>query len=105
MPMVLGVVPGYLEEALADHTWLAAAHWRRRHREDPVLLDVFVDATSGDSAAILETAQDVPLNFDPKQRSHGWRQVKRFTVPVANPDDRSGGQRTGGGHDPFELVP
>lgn len=81
-PVSLGVRAGDPRTALTGEPWRATAlHQRRRRNEATVRLDVVLDAEEPGNDVI----RDVPMSFDPRRRTYGWRSVTHELVEVDNP--------------------
>lgn len=79
----LGVVDDSLEDALRNAEW-QASRWYRRKAPKTVYLHMHVDADEQDRADEVDVLRDVPESFDPRRRSHGWRNVRTDVVPLSN---------------------
>ena len=93
-PLVPQLREGSLESVQRDEPWVASPWWRRRKRNDPVQLEIRIDAVG--STGELEvagstTVRDEPVSFDPENRQYGWRTVQHgFVVLVAGPPQSDG---------------
>jgi CRISPR system Cascade subunit CasD len=81
-PLLIATTTATMETVLETHEWRAAAH-HRRGRDADVRLEVVRDAGPGEEG---ESVRDTPVSFDPRHRQYTWRQVRRYSVRVPNPD-------------------
>jgi CRISPR system Cascade subunit CasD len=77
-----GLHDGDINEALADHPWLASPWVQKACHTADVVLDTVVDCPPGESGSDL--VRDDPITFDPRHRDYGWRTVRHGRVTVAN---------------------
>lgn len=103
-PILLGLHSGAVSGALESEPWQAGpaakTAFKRRSGGRPARIDlpVTVDAYGGD-----DVVHDVPVSFDPHQRSftsrrvrHGWVSAPTGFADPNDPPDQ--------GHDPFALL-
>ncbi|GLW66580.1 type I-E CRISPR-associated protein Cas5/CasD [Actinomadura rubrobrunea] len=102
-PIVLGIHPGTLSEALTEQPWQAGPavrrDFQRRHgRRARIDLSVTIETPDGD-----DVVHDVPLSFAPRDRRYASRRVTHSWVsaPTGFPDPDA---PTAEGHDPFALL-
>lgn len=82
LPVSLGVHDTDLETALRQADWLAHESYRRQQGKT-VHLEVVLDVPPGTPDA--ETVRDLPVSFDPRLRTYGWRDVLRVApAPMSN---------------------
>ena len=83
----LGLRQTSLDEALTAEPWHASTWHRRSIKEDS--LPIFVDA-GANSPGHNDIIRDEPISFDPRRRSHGWREVAQLSpVKVGTPTESS----------------
>lgn len=95
-PLLLGLRPGALEEALRAEPWHASATARRTHRGE-VALRLVRDALPEEGGVRL---RDVPVSYDPVHRRHAWREVVEVEPVVVRP----GPAARLDDHDPMSLL-
>ncbi|MFD0685949.1 type I-E CRISPR-associated protein Cas5/CasD [Actinomadura fibrosa] len=102
-PIILGLHPGSLNDALQDQPWQAGPaarrELRRRHGRPPRIdLPVTIETPDGD-----DVVHDVPLSFSLRDRRFTSRRVAHSWVaaPTGFPDPD---EPTDAGHDPFALL-
>jgi CRISPR system Cascade subunit CasD len=96
-PVLEGLVPESLEEALADHPWRAGPATVRRATGPVVRLPLVLDLEPGHAST--ERVRDIPLSFDPAYREFGWRDIRRCFVDV-----RTGLEPEHEVHDPMAIL-
>lgn len=89
-PVVVGIVDGSLQQALAAYPWAASDWFRKREKARPYQALVSVDAKGWEQAtsddlrhAYEERVQDVPVSWDIQHREYAWRPVRHYWVPLA----------------------
>jgi len=81
-PVLLGLTPMSVDDALAEQPWLASERVARRN-DATVIVETVADCLPGTDGA--EVRSDAPVSFDPVRRRHGSRSVLRGAVRLANP--------------------
>lgn len=99
---------GSVVDALQREPWRAAAWYRKKHRTASharLTLVVDSDAAGADQAwEVRATVRDMPISYDPRDRSYGIRSIARGTVEVVNPDYRMVDNSQFGDHDPSSEL-
>jgi CRISPR system Cascade subunit CasD len=92
---------GSLLDVLAHVPWQASSTWQRtltRQKNPPSTVDlpVTVDHPDGE-----DVRADLPVSFDPRDRSYTTRRVRQewVHVPTGHPGDGAADD-----HDPFTLL-
>ncbi|WP_326693212.1 MULTISPECIES: type I-E CRISPR-associated protein Cas5/CasD [unclassified Streptomyces] len=99
-PVELGVRTGRgLEDVLSTEPWQASPWRQRRHREQTVELEAFIETQGG----LGDRLRDQPLSFDPAHRQYAHRGVKSYSVPLATPCRRRRGPQVPD-HDPTTVL-
>ncbi|MEU3774094.1 type I-E CRISPR-associated protein Cas5/CasD [Streptomyces sp. NPDC032472] len=105
-PLVLGVVPRPLTEALSHHPWLASEHartlWQRQHRgSTPASIEVpaLVDDPHGDTVL-----KDQPLGFALTGPRHTTRRARPMLIALATGFAPQPGKAPSKEHDPLALL-
>lgn len=83
LPLVLGIRPCALREALQKEPWLVPDFLQKKGTDSPPRLRIFVDADPKDSRAALQ--KDLPLSFHPERRQYTYRPVAESVLVMANP--------------------
>jgi len=99
-PIPTEVVELPLIDALRTAAWRARERHRRTLREQ-VTLELVLDAEPGTPKA--ESIRDVPRSFDPRRREYDWRDVRRDSVSISNPDAIP--KSTPAEHAPLDIIP
>lgn len=104
-PLVPRLVDATLGVALRDEPWRASDWWRRRHRDEPPMLEYRADVGSTPELPTDGTTvqRDEPVSFDPAHRQYGWRTVEFGRVPVPGAPGPGPADRPLT-HDPIEAV-
>ena len=97
-PLVLGILPTSLDEALQTVPWQAGEHHRRRHRKTA---SIRVPATVEDAAG-NDSVWDVPSSFSLRARTFSARLVRHEWITLATGADSH--EPTAVTHDPFDLL-
>lgn len=85
-PLVRGIRPLNLAQALVEEPWIAAEWFQRamhRRHTGAYRAEIVMDAPDGMAGPGVETVRDVPISFDPGRREYGWRAVERSSVAMA----------------------
>lgn len=108
LPMLLEVSEVPLWDTIEGLPWLAAAFYQRQHRfEERARLRVVADRGVIPMApSSIRSLQDVPMSFDPVQRSYGTRTVEETMIEVSNPAfvGRTESLAAAVSHDPMEVL-
>jgi len=96
-PIYMGTVADDVRRAIRSAPWQAAAWYRRRTAKSGATL--FIRADARPRERVSETMRDAPINFDPRRREHGWRNVIELE-PVWIPPNPEGSPQP----DFFETV-
>lgn len=94
LPLVLGIRPLPLLEALRKEPWQASDYQQKRLTRNgsrPYALQLYADALPGEAAGMVK---DVALRFDPRCRQYGYRAVKDYGMVPAGVTE----------HDPMEEL-